>query len=126
MHDHAVVMPKSAPHLRLVAKVDGGPDPLFLDTERRDFEKTRGVNSRDFPQDRWATPAIDGDRRTLRDLHRISREEIGNDLQIEGVPDVHQRRTGEHNRLAVLRDLQHAPGDWRPDLDAAIRILERL
>src|SRR5262245_51913860 len=126
MDDHSIVMAKPAPHFRLVAKVDGGPDPLLLNTERRNLEKARRVDARDLPSDRRATPTIDGDQRPLGDLHRISREEIGNDLEIEGVADVHQRRTGKHNRFAVLRDLQYAPVDWCPDLDAAIRILEGL
>src|SRR5262245_46714730 len=57
-HDHAVVMAKSAPHLRVVAKVNRGPDPLLLDTARRNLEETCGVDARDLPLDRRTTPAI--------------------------------------------------------------------
>src|SRR5262249_37684889 len=120
--DDAVIMPKSRPCFRRIDKVDCDTDPLFLNSQRRDLEKSRRVNPRHAALNRWSAPAVDPHGCAVADLDGVGRQQIRDYFEVERVADLDQWSASLNNGLALLNDLEHTPGHRCPDLDTANRI----
>jgi hypothetical protein len=120
--DDAVIVTKSRPCFRRINKVDGDSDPLFLNSQRRNLEKSGRVNPCDEAAYWRSSPAINPHASAGFDLDGVGRQEICDHFEIERVTDFDQRRARLNDGLTLLNDLEHTAGHRRPDIDTTGRI----
>ena len=57
-----------------------------------------------------AAPFLEPHPRPGPDMDRVTREDVQHDLELRRIPDLEQRRPRGHGALALLEDLEDAPG----------------
>src|SRR5262245_43176001 len=121
MNNDAVVVAELRPGFRRVGKIDGDAHALLLDAECGDLQETGRIDPDNLTANGGTTPSVDLDESADFDLHSVGGEQVRHDLQIEGIADVDERCSGQHNGFAVLNDPEDASTGRREHPDTAGR-----
>jgi hypothetical protein len=118
-HDARLDAVAVAEPVRGVHEVGDHVHALLLDAERGDLGEARGLDAPHRGAQRlFAAPVLDPELGSGPDLHGVGREHVDHDLDRSRVAELDQRRSAQHDALALLAHAQYKAGDRCAHVDA--------